>query len=161
MSTSGADEHDGLIDQLAEHQLALLRLMARDRAAPLLQTELTIQQLKLMLLVRLEGPQSGNGLAELLGVSSATVSGLIDRLVERGLLERREDPADRRVRLVTPSPAGQQMMEDMELAEEETRGRLLRRLDVVHLRHLVAAMQELIRIAREEATPTPVTGDLR
>ena len=155
MSQSGADEHDDLIAQLAQHQLALLRLMARDRVAPLLQTQLTIQQLKLMLLVRIEGPQSGHGLADLLGVSTATVSGLVDRLVDRGLLERREDPADRRVRLVAPSPAGEQMLEEMERAEEEMRGRLLRRLDVEHLRHLVSAMEELTRIANEEVASAP------
>ena len=149
--TTSSGEREQLIQHFAEQQLVLLRLMARDRFAPLLQTELTIQQLKLLLITRLEGPQSGHELAELLGVSTATVSGLVDRMVERGVLERREDPTDRRVRRVAPSPAGEELLEEMERAEDDMRGRLLRRLDLEQLRHLVVAMREMARIAVDDA----------
>jgi DNA-binding MarR family transcriptional regulator len=40
-----------------------------------------------------------------LGTSLSTVSGHVERLVEQGLIARRDDPADRRQVLVTPTPA--------------------------------------------------------
>jgi MarR family transcriptional regulator, transcriptional regulator for hemolysin len=41
-----------------------------------------------------------NALAEQMGVEAMTVSGYLDRLEARGLVERRPDPADRRAKLV-------------------------------------------------------------
>ena len=46
------------------------------------------------------GPHSVGQLAEVLGVSPPAATRLVDRLVEHGVVERRHDPADRRVVLV-------------------------------------------------------------
>jgi len=45
-------------------------------------------------------------LAELLKCDPSNVTFLVDRLEERGLVERQIDPADRRVKLVALTPAG-------------------------------------------------------
>jgi MarR family transcriptional regulator for hemolysin len=48
-----------------------------------------------------------NALAEELGVEGPSLVRLLDRLVEDGLVERREDPADRRAKTVHLTAAGQ------------------------------------------------------
>ena len=74
------------------------------------------------------GPHSVGQLAEVLGVSPPAATQLVDRLVEHGMVERRHDPADRRVVLVDYVPA----MRDV-----------ARRLMEVCRRRLTAAMERL------------------
>ncbi len=54
-----------------------------------------------------EGPLSLSGLAEAVGVDAPYATLIVDSLEERGLVERQPDPADRRRKLVTLTPAGQ------------------------------------------------------
>ena len=53
-----------------------------------------------------EGPLSLSGLAEAIGVDAPYATLIVDSLEERGLVERQPDPADRRRKLVTLTPAG-------------------------------------------------------
>ena len=62
-----------------------------------------------------EGPLSLSGLAEALGVDAPYATLIVDTLEERGLVERRPDPGDRRRKQVELTPAG-----------KEASGRMLR-----------------------------------
>ena len=53
-----------------------------------------------------EGPLSLSGLAEAIGVDAPYATLIVDSLEERGLVERQPDPADRRRKLVSLTPAG-------------------------------------------------------
>jgi len=57
---------------------------------------LTLSQLRVLHLVR-DHPASCGQIAEHLGITASTATALIDRLVRRGLLQRRPHPGDRRV----------------------------------------------------------------
>ncbi|MEE6272030.1 MarR family winged helix-turn-helix transcriptional regulator [Georgenia wangjunii] len=141
------DEKAHLMAEVSRAQDAITRLLARERTAPMLRTTLTIQQLKVLMLLRLEGPLGGHDLARRLGVSMPTVSGVVDRLVKRGMLERRTDPADRRVRLVALSAEGERTVIELENAGEKVRARVLSEMDVEGLRALAqgfAAMAEAV-----------------
>ena len=54
------------------------------------------------------GPLSVSGLAEAVSVDAPYATLIVDTLEERGLVERRSDPADRRRKLVELTPAGQE-----------------------------------------------------
>lgn len=47
-----------------------------------------------------------------LGVTNAAASQLVDRLVGQGVLQRSEDSSDRRVKKITLSPRGRQLVEE-------------------------------------------------
>jgi len=47
-----------------------------------------------------------------LGVTNAAASQMIDRLVQQGLLERSEDPNDRRVKHIQVTPKGRRLVDD-------------------------------------------------
>jgi DNA-binding MarR family transcriptional regulator len=66
---------------------------------------MTAHQLRALLLLPSQGTSMGQ-LATQLGVTSATVSVLADRLVSQGLAVRSRDPSDRRVVRLAPSPKG-------------------------------------------------------
>jgi DNA-binding MarR family transcriptional regulator len=57
-----------------------------------------------VLIALARGPRSVGRIAEVLGVSRPAATQLVDRLVEHGMIERRHDPADRRVVLVDYAP---------------------------------------------------------
>ena len=57
-----------------------------------------------MTLLQTYGPLTPRQLAEHTGLTSGTVTGVIDRLESHGFVTRRADPGDRRKVVVTPSP---------------------------------------------------------
>ncbi|WP_127573694.1 MarR family winged helix-turn-helix transcriptional regulator [Georgenia faecalis] len=141
------DEKADLVREVSRLQDEVTRLLARERLAPMLRTTLTIQQLKVLMILRLEGPLGGKDLAGRLDVSMATVSGLVDRLVKRGMLERRAAPADRRVHLVGLSTEGERTVVELESVGERARALILNEMDVEGLRALArgfAAMAEAV-----------------
>ena len=57
-------------------------------------------------LLRIDGPLTPGRLAELTGLTTGTVTGVLDRLERGGYVRRERDPADRRKVVVTPVPEG-------------------------------------------------------
>lgn len=70
----------------------------------------TISQMKAMHFLSRHEPCPVGALAELIGVSPATVSEQIDRMVEAGLAERTINPHDRRQVLVSLTPSAREWM---------------------------------------------------
>ncbi len=82
-------------------------------AGPIPQSrELTTQQLRVLGFVVKEPGLSGHTLGQRLGVSAPTASGLVDRLVDKGLVRRVDDPDDRRVRRLYVTEDGQLLMRE-------------------------------------------------
>lgn len=76
--------------------------------------DLTLQQMRVLgVIARNEGLTS-NALGHALAVSAPTATGLVDRLVEKGLVVRREDEGDRRVRHLWLTDAGRAVLADLE-----------------------------------------------
>jgi MarR family transcriptional regulator for hemolysin len=69
-----------------------------------------------MILVRLRrcGGMTQRELAEILEVEPITVGRLVDRLAARGLVERRADPADRRVWRLHLTPAADPVLAEID-----------------------------------------------
>ena len=85
--------------------------MARRRyAAEWSQFDLTMPQLRSLALL-FTGPQRMSAIAEVLGTSLPATTSLIDRMVDKELVERVSDAADRRVVVCRLTPAGQREVE--------------------------------------------------
>lgn len=50
-----------------------------------------------------------------LGCDPSNITGVVDRLEERGLLARAEAPHDRRIKVLKPTPAGRRLREALEV----------------------------------------------
>ncbi|MFY1636570.1 MarR family winged helix-turn-helix transcriptional regulator [Solwaraspora sp. WMMB335] len=142
---------DELIAQImaAHHRFQLL--FASDRSDPLFESQLTVPQLKILLLLYLHGAASGQQLSRANGVRLATMTGIVDRLVAQHLVRRREDPHDRRVRLVELTRDGQELIDRIVTAGAERQARLLGRLDLAGLRTVSAASELLLQAAEADA----------
>lgn len=150
----GSEERTRLIARIEETQRALGRLFAQDRSSPLFESHLTLRQLKVVLLLAETGGASGQRIAADLGVGLATVTGLVDRLAAHGLVTRREDPADRRVRRVELTEAGRHLAAQILDAGLSRFRQLLERLDTATLRDLDRVMDRL-RAAAADLGPAP------
>lgn len=96
------------------HSLALLEHLARAgrRAAEsfLEPTGLRPRHLVALTLLSDHGPASQQGLAEALSLDPSNVVGLLNELEERGLIERRRNPVDRRRHIVELSTEGRDQL---------------------------------------------------
>jgi DNA-binding MarR family transcriptional regulator len=90
-------------------------------------------------------------LAELLDVSLSNATGLIDRMDERGLIERVKVPDDRRVVLVKPAAAGLQALSETETTKRERMRSVLGRLPASERPIVLAALRSLRRALSAEA----------
>ncbi|WP_245967062.1 MarR family winged helix-turn-helix transcriptional regulator [Sphaerisporangium album] len=143
------DEREELIARIGEAQHALGRVFAHDRSMPLLALNLTMQQLKVTLILAGRGSASGQELAHTLGTGLGTVTGIVDRLVAQGLVSRHEDPHDRRIRRIRLTDAGIRMTEELADAGLAGYRRLLDALDLDTLRQLEHVMRKLQEAATE------------
>jgi 4'-phosphopantetheinyl transferase len=99
-------ERDELVNEVLDdvgYLMKDLRCAMTDRFA---NHGASMTQLNVLWQLEQQGPISMSRIADLLDVSMPNATGLIDRMVERGLVERVGDPDDRRVVLVRPSAAG-------------------------------------------------------
>lgn len=82
-------------------------------------------------------------LAELLEVEPITVARLADRLEALGLLQRRADPADRRIWRLHLLPAAATVLGELEGAREELTATITARLQPATVEVVVSALQHM------------------
>ena len=75
------------------------------------ENEFTVAQIAALHVVDQQGMMRVSALAEELGLSASAASRLIEGLVQRSLLARAEDPADRRAKMLTLSADGRRFVE--------------------------------------------------
>jgi DNA-binding MarR family transcriptional regulator len=96
-------------DPVRELILLMPRLVGRAKSmrppAELQSFDLAPRHLSLLALLLLDGPATVSDLASALRVAPTTVSLLVGDLSRKGVLERREDDADRRRRIIDITPA--------------------------------------------------------
>ena len=115
MSKGG--RRDALLAQILDLEPAMHRAMGPARAQDWVDVDLTMSQLKILFVLHSSiAPGGEHGLrvsevARLLGVTLPTVTAVMDKLVERGLVRRDEDPDDRRQTLCRLTTAGQETID--------------------------------------------------
>ena len=126
-----------------------------------LSVDLTMPQLKIILLIFTDGPARTSTLASALGVSLATTSGITDRLVQHGLIVRGDDPEDRRAVVCSLSEKGTELMKRLwELGQSRLRS-LLEKMTPPKLEIISEAMEVILQTASavQEDTITKVGAE--
>ena len=111
------------------------------------------------LLAQLDRTPKGMTLGELsqrMMVSNGNVTGLVDRLVEQGLINRRPSPKDRRAQIVSLTAAGRKIFRAMARENGDWIGEIFAELssdDIDTLMHLLAKTKKSARRAIGNGAP--------
>lgn len=108
----------------------------------MLSLRLTMQQVKILSILVVE-PATGSirQLAELTGVSLATMSGIVERLEDHEMVERVADPEDQRVRRVVATALGRQTIRKLMSSNRELEYAPLEHLAIEDLAALVQGVR--------------------
>ncbi len=96
--------------------MAQLKCASSER---LLRLGISMAQLHILYTLQRTGEMTMSRLAEVLNVSLSNATGLIDRIEERGFVERTRVPEDRRVVLIRVTDAGRRMLDEVDAISDE------------------------------------------
>ena len=118
---------DPLAPIIADFRTAIttLKAISSDRVMRL---GLSMAQLNILYTLKRCGEMPMSRLAEMLNVSLSNATGLIDRIEERGLVERSRVPEDRRIVLIRVTAAGEQMLHELDILSDDLLRSVLGRL---------------------------------
>jgi len=126
---------------------ALRSIQIARGAHPWLLLDLTMVQLKALLLVVESGGMRSRDLADGLGIAPSAVTPLVDRLVTQQLLRRDDDPADRRVVWIRATRRAGAIYEQLMAANQQVLGEVLAAIPAAERTAVHAALDQLIAAA--------------
>lgn len=104
--------------------------------------------LPLVLIARMGGEPRQTTLAEAVGIEGPSLVRLLDQLESSGLVSRKEDPTDRRAKVLALTPAGQEIATRIEADLERLRDATFAKVSAADLEaslRVFRAMQDHIR----------------
>lgn len=108
-----------------------------------LRGSLSLIHLHVLSVLESDGPVSMSALAEELDVSLASVTGIVTRMEQRRLVERRHGTADRRVVLVQPTRRGAGVFKVIELHRHRRLKKVLDQLSADELRAFLVGIRAM------------------
>ena len=109
--------------------------------------DLTVPKALLLLEISPDSGENPKSLTAKLDLESSSMTGLLDRLEKKGLVERRRDPADRRGILIFLTPTGIQARQTIQSLVEELDRKLQETLaseDIKAFRRVITAINKQI-----------------
>lgn len=125
-----------LVDLVSHRSGAALAVMSA--------ASITLPQILLLSRVQRLGPASVSGIAEGSMASSPALSQMIERLVQQGLLDRSEDPVDRRRKAVRTTERAHALLRKLEAARSADYEDGLAPLRDDRRRQLAAALEQAV-----------------
>ena len=134
------------VDHAGEIIEALAPLLAHHRhrwAARCQAHGLSIIGFQVLALLEMHGGMPMTRLADELGVALPNATGIVGRLVERGIVARADDATDRRRVVVTLTDAGHRLIGEMEAGRRERMSRLFSQLNEEQQQRLLQSVKDL------------------
>jgi DNA-binding MarR family transcriptional regulator len=141
------------LEAVAEEMWVTIRelfkfLQFRDRDA-MTACGLSVAQCYMVDAIGMQGQLTLNELAESLYVTPSTASRTVDDLVRKGLVERRQDLADRRAIRLSLTPPGQALYEALRRHLIQRQMTILEQLDPESRRGVLKALQQLFQAVKD------------
>lgn len=143
--------HDRGLDAAVEAYRQMWTALRQTAEPQWAQLELTISQLKGLLLLEVRGSLTISQVADILEIGKPSASMLIEQLVQLGLVERTEDPADRRRSIVCLTERGTGLAERLHQGDEAQMRSWFERMSSEDL----SALDRGMRALADVIVPTP------
>lgn len=117
----------------------------------LMRAGVSMSHLHVMWILQSHGDLSMTHLAEMLDISLSNATGLVDRMAERGIIDRTGVPDDRRIVRVALSDHGRELLAQVDLVRSDLLASILRHLDATQLDgvlHTLADLRQAMQAAR-------------
>jgi DNA-binding MarR family transcriptional regulator len=137
-----------LAKQLGALRRAMLREGLLAAVSAMDDLDLSLPQIAALLLLDDLGDQTSSAIAGYLGRSASATSRLLDQLVTRGLIARREDGQDRRFKRVAIQSKGKDFLAGFELRRAEAQLGVMAKLSSDERLQVMHAMQLLANAAK-------------
>jgi DNA-binding MarR family transcriptional regulator len=138
----------GEIEHVVDGYSRLLHLVTPTRSAGIFESSVTMAQLKVLMVLGSIDESRMSELASNLRLTLSTVSGLVERLVENGLVARRTHESDRRQVMVSLTDDGRGFLESFQELGMQTLRELLEQLSAEELAQVGQAVELLISAAQ-------------
>jgi len=143
------EERAELIQRVLSCTGTLFRTLHAGQDRAWLTVDLTMPQMKSLMYVAQQDGATNGQIARSLGVGLSTMTGIIDRLAEQGMVFRREDPEDRRITRVLPTARGRQLVDALLRYRNESITAVLSKLSSEQLCQIEEAFRSLVAAADE------------
>ena len=137
-----------MISEIVELDHQAHQIMKQNSFNAWMELELTIPQLKSLFFISNQRGTNPRKLAGALGVTPPNVTGIVDRLVEQGLLIRQENPEDRRALILQTTEKGEAILSHLRERKTSNMREILARLDKEELSCLFEGLSALVKAAR-------------
>ncbi|MPZ86274.1 MAG: MarR family transcriptional regulator [Actinophytocola sp.] len=140
----------------ADSALAVLRAMVgiADSTVEKITAELTLTQFRALRTVAERTPITMGVVAAELAINPSSVTRACERLVAVGLLQRAQNPLNKREILLAPTPKGRQIVDQVDHDRREVLSTVLRRIDPEARTTVVAAFAQFAAAAAVAASTT-------
>lgn len=142
-----------LTEQLIELMALLHSRMAGDAMGLMAELNITMPQIVCMHALRGGGARNVGAISNILSLSASATSHLVDKLYERGMVSRAEDPIDRRQKLISLTPLGVETVDRLARARTEQIGAAVADIDP-ELRVQLSQFVDLILTQLRRGGPT-------
>lgn len=149
-----SNERQVLVEQILLSMSALVRGIRRNFPTAVDELDITLRQCRAIMFLG-EGPASMSKLAAAIGASLPSTTGLVDRLVQRGVVARHEDPHDRRLVICELTAKGAEIINALQDADRSVFTSLFEGLTMSELE---VVREATLLLAREVHRPAPLTG---
>ena len=143
LTNGGEPGREALINDLVDEMTSWNPRERMDAIRSWLKGSLSLIQLHVLTVIEADGPLSMSRVAETLGVSVASATGIVGRMEERGLVERRHSSTDRRVVQVHPTETGNAVFQELNDTRRARLGELLGRLADDELAALLTGLRAM------------------
>jgi len=117
------------------------------------ENNLSMSQMGALLQIHGKGVCGVSDIGDDLGITSAAASQMLDRLVQQALIERTEDPNDRRAKQIILTDKGRQLLREGVRAHQNWLGELARTLPPAEQAQVIAALRLLLEHAHQLNVP--------
>jgi DNA-binding MarR family transcriptional regulator len=143
-------DKSNLVEEILSTSDKLFRKLLPTVPRELLDLDVTMPQLKIMLLLYINGAMRMRSIAAELEVTLPTATSFIDRLAEKNYVVRESQPHDRRVVLCRLSEDGQKMVDGIWESSRKNVKKLLEQMNADKLQMLVEVLQDMLDSASAE-----------
>jgi DNA-binding MarR family transcriptional regulator len=151
---------DATVDSVLETYRHFMRALTVERGRrgddPWQEPQMTLPQLRaLSTIAASQRGLSHRELAATLSVGASAITPLVDRLVERGFVQRDEDPHDRRIARLHATESGALALERLHAIQTDLMRSIFAQLSAAELQTVGTAL-DVLRVALERSAAPPL-----